>query len=88
MANEIQNILCAGLESREGVEILLSFTKCSSEQMKKALTLHLVNGADESTAVMMSGAIKSNFNRDLKKLNEVARKIDKYFELNYKKSVK
>lgn len=85
---QINNILCPGLESAEGVDILLSFTKCSSQPMQKALKLYLVNGADESTAVMMTGAIKSNFNRDLKKLNEVARKIDQYFELNYKKSGK
>lgn len=88
MANEIKNILCAGLESSEGVEILLSLTKLSSDQMKKALTIHLVNGADDTTAVMISGVSKSNFSRDLKKLNEVARKIDKYHELNYNKSVK
>lgn len=85
---EIQNILLAGNETEESVEILLSLTKLSSESMKKALMYHLVNGAADTYACLAFSVTQSNFSRDLKKLNDVARKIDKYFELNYRKSVK
>ncbi len=85
---EIKNVLCAGLESEESIDIIISMTKLSSEKMIKALKYHLVNGAAEKMAVAAFGVTQSNFNRDLSKLNDVARKIDKYFELNYRKSVK
>lgn len=85
---EINSILCPGIESKESVEILLSLTKLSSEPMKKALMYHFVNGAADNYCYMAFSVTPSNFARDVKKLNEVAKKIDKYFEINYKKSVK
>ena len=84
---ELQNILLPGHESEESLDILISLTNMRSEEMAHALRRHYVNGWSDSTACSVAGVSLSNFNRDCKKLNDVARRIDKYFELNYKKGL-
>jgi len=87
MAAQIENILCAGTEKAEGVKILLSLTDMTSENMEGALIDHLVTGHPATVSCALNGVTKSNFSRDLKTLNKVANKLDKYFELYYTKSV-
>lgn len=83
--NQIENVLCRGNEIKESVDILVRLARLTSKDMKKALVYHLVNGAIEEHCCIIHGVEKSNFTRDLKKLNKVAKEMDKYLELNYSK---
>ena len=88
MAKQIQHMLAPGLESIESFTIILSLTSLRSENMIRALRIHLVQGVSIENACATAGVSTSNFHRDLGLLNDVARKIDRYFEINYRKSVK
>ncbi|HEY7866887.1 MAG TPA: hypothetical protein VIC51_12900 [Psychromonas sp.] len=82
---QIENILLPGAESEESIDILIGLTGMRSDAMRKALIFHFVNGAADVYCYAISGVSASNFTRDVKKLNKVAREIDKYLELNYRK---
>lgn len=81
----LENILLPGMETEKGIDILISLTRMNSDNMRHALMRHYVNGWSDATACSCSGVSLSNFSRDSKKLNEVARLIDTYHELNYKR---
>lgn len=76
------NVLLAGNEPQERVELLLKLTKIS-EQHSKALKLHLVNGATEEYAAGVYSVNKSNLNRSLKALNETAKIVERIKELDW-----
>lgn len=82
---QIENVLCRGLENEKSLDIIFRFARLTSKDMKKALVYHLVNGAIEEHCCIVYGVEKSNFTRDLKKLNKIAKEIDNYLELNYSK---
>lgn len=83
---QIESMLLQGSETEESIDILLKLARLESNSMRSALMYHLVSGAADAYACMAHGVSKGNFSRDLKKINNVARDIDRYFEINYKKS--
>lgn len=84
--NQRKTILIAGCETYPGVKILLKFARIESEPTQAAVYDHLVSGLDIANCCDLHCVIKSNFSRDLKKLNEAALLIDQYFEIEYRKS--
>lgn len=80
----------AGGESKERVELLLSLTKINSEPLRDSITDHLCAGHSEKDAALLNGVTQSNFNRAMKKLNDVAGIVEKIKELDWErfKSVK
>ena len=84
------NYLIAGGESNERVELLLSLTKINSEPLRDSIVDHLCVGHAEKDAVLLNGVTQSNFNRAMKKLNDVAGIVEKIKELDWErlKSVK
>lgn len=80
----------AGGESKERVELLLSLTKINSEPLRDSIVDHLFVGHTEKDAVLLNGVTQSNFNRAMKKLNDVAGIVEKIKELDWErfKSVK
>ena len=79
------NYLIAGGESKERVELLLSLTKISSEQLTDSIIDHLCVGHSEKDAIAINGVTQSNFNRAMKKLNDVAGIVEKIKELDWSK---
>ena len=84
----METYLLPGHETEQSIDILLSMTSLKSDGMRKALRYHLVNGAADKYACIVGGVTKGNFSRDLKKLNDIAKKIDDYVNLNYKNVTK
>lgn len=84
------NYLISGFESKERVDLLISLTKINSEQLKDSIIDHLCAGHSEKDAVSLNGVTQSNFNRAMKKLNDVAGIVEKIKELDWErfKSVK
>ena len=74
--------LLAGNETEDSLNALFSLTRMSSEDMKKAMRLHLVKGLDKELAISCSGVEQSNFSRDLKKLNTLVSKIYKFTDFH------
>lgn len=78
-------VLLRGMESKRRVELLLSLTSISSESTIKALHDYLVNGRTAEGAVAINGLQQSNFNRDLKKLNDKAVIVEEIKDLDWAK---
>lgn len=74
--------LFQGSQSAERFELLLSRTGIRSESSILALRKHLVDGLDEQTSMWVDEVRKSNFSRDLAKLNEVAEFVEKVKEID------
>lgn len=74
--------LLRGYVSKEKLELLLKFTKISSEPAQDALEDHLCKGHPESTAASLNDISQSNFNRALSKINGVASLIEEYNQLS------
>lgn len=64
--------LSKGLEPELRVNLLLELTKINSENIKSALVDHLTKGLTENDSAMLNDVSQQNFNRALKRLNEVA----------------
>ncbi|MGO1190314.1 PapB/FocB family fimbrial expression transcriptional regulator [Vibrio casei] len=82
------NYLLCGGESKRRVEILLELTSISSEPIIKAIHRYLVDGYSESELRDIFGISQSNFNRALKKLNNVAELIEEVKDIDLNKSAK
>ncbi|SQD80433.1 PapB/FocB family fimbrial expression transcriptional regulator [Moritella yayanosii] len=76
-------ILVQGLESKERVKLLLKLTKIDSENIQRALTDHLCKGHKEDDAAMLNDVPRQNFNRALKRLNDVAGIVEHIKELDW-----
>ena len=76
------NVLLAGSESQERVELLLKLTKIS-EQHAKAISMHLVTGVSEDYAAGVYSVNKSNLSRSLKALNETAKVVERIKEIDW-----
>lgn len=74
-------ILVQGLESKEKVELLLQLTRIDSENIQSALVAHLCKGHKEDDAAMLNDVPRQNFNRALKRLNNVAEVVQQIKEL-------
>lgn len=84
--------LLQGMEDAERFDILLSFIRIDNENMKAALRDHLVKPAEgkpggfsKRNAALFNDVDVSNFNRDLKRLNKVAAKIERLKEIDWAK---
>ena len=74
--------LTKGLEPEARINLLLQLTKIGSENIKSALVDHLSKGLNENDAAMLNDVSQQNFNRALKRLNEVAEVIEQIKELD------
>lgn len=83
-------LLVQGGQDAESVDLLISLTSISSEDVKDALKKHLVTGLTDSTSCSLYGVSQSNFNRALKRLEETAATVEKLIEkrVRHIKSVK
>lgn len=73
--------LLQGMETREGVDALLAFTKIESGPKIDAIYWHLIEGAPISRAAMAFGVSQSKLSEAITTLNEVAKKAEKFHEL-------
>jgi hypothetical protein len=76
------NYLIRGAENAERLEILISMTSLTGEWVIKAIKRHLVDGMDEVTACAHYEIKRGNFDRSLKRVNEVAGKVIAYNALS------
>lgn len=74
-----------GSESLERLTLLLTMTGIRSESTLAALKDHLVNGVDLTTASVLNGVTKSNLERDIDKVNDVAAFVAAIEELDWEK---
>lgn len=65
-------MLVKGLEEKLRVNLMMKLTRIDSENVKSALIDHLTKGLSEDDAAMLNDVRQQNFNRALKRLNEVA----------------
>lgn len=74
----------SGMESLERFELLVSLTGLRSENQIGALRDHLVKAVPLDAAMVMNGVTnKSNLERDLDKINDVATTVEKVKELDW-----
>ena len=74
-----------GSESLERLTLLLTMTGIRSESTIAALMDHLVTGVDLTTASVLNGVTKSNLERDIDKVNDVAAFVVAIEELDWEK---
>lgn len=82
------NLLIPGFESPERIELMLSLTKISSENLINALMLHYTVTYLESApwrAAIRHNVQLSNFVRGQERLEEVAAIVEKIKELDWEK---
>lgn len=75
------NHLIQGMEAEDEIKHLISMTKSTSDMLSDAMIDHLVIGHPEAQAAQLNSVSQSNFNRGLKRLNEVAEQIYQYNEM-------
>lgn len=73
--------LLRGMETREGVDALLAFTKIESGPKIDAIYWHLIEGAPIGRAAIAFGVSQSKLSEAIATLNEVAEKAEKFHEL-------
>jgi len=79
------NFLTKGFEPEERINLRLQLTKIGNENVKSALVDHLTKGLTENDAAMLNYVPQQNFNRALKRLNDVAGVVEKIKELDWNK---
>ena len=77
-------VLVQGLESKKRVKLLLKLTKIESENIQSALLEYLCTGLTIDDAAMLNDVPRQNFNRALKRLNEVAEVVERIKEIDWK----
>jgi len=75
--------LCAGHESAERVELLLSLTSIRSESVRAALCDHLVKGHAVAQAAALNDAQDANVRRGLEVVEAVADKVERIKEIDW-----
>tara|TARA_R110000751_G_C13794200_1_gene482641 strand:- start:24009 stop:24260 length:252 start_codon:yes stop_codon:yes gene_type:complete len=75
--------LYRGSQSQERLDVLLSFGKSTSEDIKAALSDYLVRGISKTNAATLNGVPGPNFTRALKRLEVVAGKVEEVKELDW-----
>lgn len=74
----------SGMESPERFELLVSLTGLRSENQIGALRDHLVKGVPLDAVMVLYGVTnKSNLERDLDKINDVATTVEKIKEIDW-----
>lgn len=77
--------LYKGSQSQERLDVLLSFGKSTSEDIKAALSDYLVRGIGKTNSATLNGVPGPNLTRALKRLETVAGKVEKIKELDWQK---
>ena len=77
------NYLAQGFESREKIDILLDLTSFKSEAIKAALVDYFCRNMKKCEAALVNDVKESNLNRDIKKLNITAGKLERCKELDW-----
>ncbi len=82
--------LTQGGQSTQRLQLLLSLTKITSENVRDALHDYLVRGFGDAMAASLNDVKPSNFNRALASLEQVAATVERIKELDLSvlKSVK
>ena len=75
--------LVQGQESAERLSLLLELTRIDSDEVKQALRQHLTDGMSLKAAPILNGIKQQNFNRSLKRLNEIAATVEKIKEIDW-----
>jgi selenocysteine lyase/cysteine desulfurase len=75
--------LYKGSQSQERLDVLLSFGKSTSEDIKSALSDYLVRGINKTNAATLNGVPGPNLTRALKRLEVVAGKVERVKELDW-----
>ena len=76
-----------GSESPERFELLVSLTGLRSQSQIGALRDHLVKGVPLDGAMVLNGVTnKSNLERDLDKINDIATTVEKIKEIDWSKA--
>jgi len=78
-------MLVRGIEPQERVSLIMELTKIGSENIRSALIDHLSKGLSENDAAMLNDVPQQNFNRALKRLNEIAAVVEKIKEFDWDK---
>ena len=78
-------MLIQGVEPQGRVNLIMQLTKIGSENIRSALIDHLSKGLNENDAAMLNDVPQQNFNRALKRLNEVAAVVEKIKEFDWDK---
>jgi hypothetical protein len=78
-------MLVRGIEPQARVDLIMQLTKIGSENIRSALIDHLSKGLSENDAAMLNDVPQQNFNRALKRLNEVAAVVEEIKELDWDK---
>ena len=86
MASKVSYVY-QGSESPERFELLVSLTGLRSPSQIGALRDHLVKGVPLDGAMVLNGvANKSNLERDLDKINDIATIVEKIKEIDWSKA--
>ncbi|MDI3246856.1 hypothetical protein [Pseudoalteromonas agarivorans] len=72
-----------GSQSQERLDVLLSFGKSTSEDIKAALSDYLVRGISKTNAATLNGVPGPNFTRALKRLEVVTVKFENALEIEW-----
>lgn len=72
-----------GSQSQERLDVLLSFGKSTSEDIKAALSDYLVRGISKTNAATLNGVPGPNLTRALKRLEVVAGKFENALEIEW-----
>ena len=75
--------LCANSQTQERLELLLQLGKIKSDNIKGALSDHLVRGISKVRAAAFNNVPAGNLTRALKKLEQQAQTIEKLKEHDY-----
>lgn len=73
------------MQSQTRLNKLFLLCKISSENLKDAISDHLVKGLDEKNAALLNDVKKENLSRALKRLNEIAAIVEDIKEYDYQK---
>lgn len=74
-------------QSQVRLNLLLDSCKIKSQDIKNALSDHLVRGINKTAAAALNNVPAGNLSRALKRLEQQAQIIEKIKELDYKKAV-
>lgn len=72
-----------GSQTQERLDVLLSFGKSTSEDVKAALSDYLVRGISKTNAATLNFVPAPNLTRALKRLEVVAVKVEKLKEIDW-----
>jgi hypothetical protein len=75
--------LVQGQESAERLNLLLELTRIGSDEIVRALRQHLTDGMSLKDAPLLNGIKQQNFNRSLKRLNEIAATVEQIKEIDW-----